>query len=68
MLRIGIAVPGLCRVVNPLLHRFVFPETMGRAWLKHNVEEVGLLEHMLPVIWPGDTRGEAVSRKRGPGS
>jgi hypothetical protein len=52
MLRIGIGVPGLCRVVNPLLHRSVFPEAMGRAWLKHNVEEVGLLEHMLPRLYP----------------
>jgi hypothetical protein len=55
MLRIGIGVPGLCKVVNPLIHRAVFPEAKGRAWLKHNVEEVGLLEHMLPGLWPGDT-------------
>jgi hypothetical protein len=54
MLRMGIGLPGLRRVVNPLMHRLLFPEAMGRAWLKHNVEEVGLLEHMLPVIWPGD--------------
>lgn len=53
MLRIGIGVPGLCRLVNPLMHRFVFPEAKGRAWLRHNVEEVGLLEHMLPALLPG---------------
>ena len=58
MLRIGIGLPGLCRVINPLLHRIVFPEAMGRAWLKHNVEEVGLLEHMLPLIWPGTCRAD----------
>lgn len=58
MLRIGIAVPGLCRVINPLLHRTIFPEAKGRAWLKHNIEEVGLLEHMLPRIYPSDARGE----------
>jgi hypothetical protein len=56
MLRIGIGVPGLCHIVNPVVHRFIFPEAMGRAWLKHNVEEVGLLEHMLPLLWP--TRGD----------
>lgn len=42
----------LGRIVNPLLHRIVFPERMGRAWLKHNVEEVGILEHILPRIYP----------------
>lgn len=52
-LSVGIGVPLLCRAVNPLIHRFVFPEAMGRAWLRHNVEEVGLLEHMLPRLYPG---------------
>jgi hypothetical protein len=59
MLRIGIGVPGLCHAVNPLLHRAVFPEAKGRAWLKHNIEEVGLLEHMLPRIYPGPQGGSA---------
>jgi hypothetical protein len=39
-------------VLNPLLHRFVFTERMGRAWLRHNVEEVGALEHIVPRIYP----------------
>lgn len=52
MLRMGIGVPVLRTIVNPAIHRLLFTETMGRAWLKHNVEEVGLLEHMLPGIYP----------------
>jgi len=51
-LTIGFAVPGLSHVLNPMIHRFVFSESMGRAWLKHNVEEVGLLEHLVPLIHP----------------
>ena len=47
------------RVVNPLLNRFVFGERHARAWLKHNVEEVGLLEELLPRLLGRD---EAVSR------
>jgi hypothetical protein len=35
------------RVVRPLL----FPEHMGRAWLRHNVEEVGNFEHFLPDLY-----------------
>lgn len=31
-----------------LLPWLVMPEDMGRAWLKHNVEEVGRFEHFLP--------------------
>jgi hypothetical protein len=27
------------------------PEAMGRAWLKHNVEEVGNLEYFLPALY-----------------
>ncbi|MEX0954878.1 MAG: hypothetical protein WDZ83_06680 [Rhizobiaceae bacterium] len=51
-LTVGIGLPLLCRLVNPLIHRFVFPEAMGRAWLRHNVEEVGLLEHIIPRLYP----------------
>jgi hypothetical protein len=29
----------------------VFPDAMGSAWLKHNVEEVGLLEALLPPLY-----------------
>ncbi len=51
-LTIGTDLPGLRRLLNPLLHRYVFTEAMGRAWMKHNIEEVGLLEHLLPRLYP----------------
>ena len=38
----------LNRVVLPAL---VLSEDMGRAWLRHNVEEVGNLEHFLPTLY-----------------
>jgi hypothetical protein len=56
-LTIGIALAGVGRILNPLLHATLFTEAMGRAWLRHNVEEVGLLEHIVPLIHPGDGRG-----------
>jgi hypothetical protein len=49
---VGSAAPRVRSILNPLLHRFVFTERMGRAWLKHNVEEVGALEHIVPRIYP----------------
>jgi hypothetical protein len=38
--------------VNRYLTTRVFPEPMGHAWIVHNVEEVGVLEHLLPGIAP----------------
>jgi hypothetical protein len=38
----------------PLLNRFALPRLFGeetaRAWLRHNVEEVGCFENFLPEI------------------
>ena len=52
-LTIGTTVPWLSTVLNRLLHDVVFTEAMGNAWLRHNVEEVGLLEHIIPRIYVG---------------
>lgn len=49
---VGSSLPRLGRMLNLIIHRAVFTEAMGRAWLKHNVEEVGLLEHIIPSIYP----------------
>jgi hypothetical protein len=51
-LTIGASFPVVRNLLNPFLHRFVFTEPMGRAWLRHNVEEVGALEHIVPRIYP----------------
>lgn len=53
-LTIGPAAPLVRNIVNPFFHRFVFTEGMGHAWLRHNVEEVGALEHILPRCFPPD--------------
>ena len=49
-LTIGTDLPVLRSMLNPLIHRTVFTEEMGRGWLRHNIEEVGLLEHILPHL------------------
>lgn len=41
----------LARPVNRWLRTRVFRPGMERAWLKHNIEEVGLLEHFLPDLY-----------------
>ncbi len=38
------------RPVNRVLATRVFPDPMVRAWVVHNIEEVGHLEHLLPAV------------------
>jgi hypothetical protein len=47
---VGIDVPVVCHAINAAIRRLVFPEAMGRAWIRHNVEEVGLLVHLIPLV------------------
>jgi hypothetical protein len=41
--------------VNRLILPRLFTEAMGRAWLKHNVEEVGNFEYFLPALYAART-------------
>ena len=38
-------------LVNRLVRPRMFPEDKARAWLRHNVEEVGNFEHFLPDLY-----------------
>lgn len=42
-------------IINPSVRRRVFPDEMGRAWLRHNVEEVGTFEQFLPDLYARET-------------
>lgn len=55
-LTIGAAGP-LGRLINPLLRRFAFSEARGRAWIKHNIEEVGNFEAFLPALYAAEKGG-----------
>lgn len=55
---VGTDWPLLGGPVNTLLTTCVFTEEVGRAWFKHNVEEVGNFEFFLPELY----------RRHGPGS
>ena len=43
--------------LNALLVRAIFPVARGRAWLLHNVEEVGNWEHFLPQLFTAARAG-----------
>jgi hypothetical protein len=50
-MRVGTTTVPARFLLNPLIRRRAFTEAMGRAWLKHNVEEVGNLEFFLPALY-----------------
>ncbi len=53
-LTVGSTLPLIGRLINAVTRSLVFSEAMGRAWFKHNIEEVGLLEHIIPSIHGGN--------------
>ena len=44
--------------INRVLHRR-FSDEKAQAWVKHNIEEVGQLEHLLPRLAEQDDSGES---------
>lgn len=51
-LTVGIDRPALLRpLMNQAIRPWLFPEHMGRAWLRHNVEEVGNFQFFLPALY-----------------
>lgn len=51
---------GWRRWITPLLRRWVFDAERGRAWLRHNIEEVGAFEQFLPALYRRET-GDTVA-------
>ena len=56
------AAPRVLTPVNRYLTQQRFPRDMAEAWLLHNIEEVGLLEHLLPVARPAQVHPAAAER------
>lgn len=53
---LGMAGPLVGRAFNRWVRPHVLSDAAARAWLRHNVEEVGLLEHILPAVYPARSR------------
>lgn len=52
---------GWRRWLSPWLQRYGFDAAHGRAWLRHNVEEVGQFEHFLPGLYAQEVGSGPVS-------
>lgn len=46
---------GWRRWLTPALQRWGFDHARGLAWLRHNIEEVGVFEHILPPLYRRET-------------
>lgn len=55
VLEVGLAAPILGPVLNRRVLHHRFPEDMGRAWIAHNIEEVGQFEQFLPDLYTKST-------------
>ena len=56
------------KLINWAIRAFKFDEARGRAWIKHNIEEVGNFESFLPQLYAvgNNEKNEKGSRtKRG---
>lgn len=54
------AASGLIRpLFNAVVRPRVFSDQMGTAWLKHNIEEVSMFEHILPGLYSARAGGQA---------
>ena len=42
-------------LVRPLAKWLAFPDAKGETWIRHNVEEVGMLEKFLPELYRAET-------------
>ncbi len=43
------------RWLQPLASRLAFPPGKGEAWIRHNIEEVGMFENFLPQLYRQET-------------
>ncbi|MDP1739985.1 MAG: hypothetical protein Q8R06_13485 [Polaromonas sp.] len=49
---------GAARWLQPLWQRFAFPDGKAQAWIRHNIEEVGMFENFLPQLYREQTDQE----------
>lgn len=47
---------GWKRQLNGAIARWLFDRAHGLAWIRHNVEEVGMFEHILPLLYAQEAR------------
>jgi len=54
---IGVKWPLVGGVVNMIIRHAMYPEAMLRQWERHQIEEVGMLQHFLPALYASQPQG-----------
>ena len=42
------------RVLNMLIRGRILAGAVGQAWIRHHIEEIGMLEHFLPDLYASE--------------
>lgn len=56
---IGVEWPVVGGMVNWAIRRAMYPEAMLQQWERHQIEEVGMLQHFLPALYASQPPGDA---------
>ncbi|MDP2768913.1 MAG: hypothetical protein Q8O81_03655 [Giesbergeria sp.] len=56
---IGVEWPLVGGMVNWAIRRAMYPDAMLRQWERHQIEEVGMLQHFLPALYASQPQGNA---------
>ena len=46
-----LAVPGIGPLLNRLFRPLAFSRQMGEHWIRHNIEETGRTQDILPILY-----------------
>jgi hypothetical protein len=55
---IGVEWPLIGSAVNALIRQTMYPQAMLQQWERHQVEEVGMLQHFLPALYNSKPQGD----------
>jgi len=55
---IGVEWPLIGGLVNALIRRTMYSEPMLKEWTRHQIEEVGMLQHFLPALYRSKPQGD----------
>lgn len=56
---IGVEWPLVGGMVNWAIRRAMYPDAMLQQWERHQIEEVGMLQHFLPALYASQPQGNA---------
>ena len=60
---LGVDAGFMGQLFNQHIRPLLLSDDAARAWLTHNIEEVSMLEHILPPVYQGRTKNTEINRR-----